>query len=310
MQAPATDDVEFVVVMNEVDYGDGIENEDTTIGFDLDGQCTMRGDPPNCTPHDWTNTDLTDGSHGEDNGVGKLITRQSELFGDQLVSSENLNERVAMGVDAPLGVLRVSNYGGMIEDDRVRVEWFMSVALGQPAALDASDRWPIVAAEDGESEVVFVDNDAFVTKRTLVAHFDEASVALVNVYIDLKQVVLTAKVDLVDGAWTLRAGTIGAWLPVDSLLGAVPTVALSLFKVPQCTDDEANYPLTKKYICSLADLPPFGETGPEAPCDRSSAGVNFEAVPASLGALTELPPRASPCPPETDPQYDTCRTPP
>ena len=63
-------DTEFIVVTHQLDFGGGKPPGEMPdylrIGFDVDQTCTNRGDPPRCTPGDWTEGDPTDGLHGED----------------------------------------------------------------------------------------------------------------------------------------------------------------------------------------------------------------------------------------------------
>jgi hypothetical protein len=318
----ATDEIGFIVVVHDVDFGDrlGPDGEPTveTVGYDIDGQCTGRGNPQNCVPPAWTDSDVTDGEQGRDNAVGKLLLREEEFFGSAVVSSDGMTTNVAMGFDAPFGILRVSDFGGLSEDDRVVVEWFVPEPLGHAALFDGSDAWPIrndsfedPTASTGDAVAVFRDDNAFVTRRTLVAHFDSTEIPLLNVYFDVSDVVLTATtVRDPTGVWTLTDGVLSGHSPVNDLLRVIPEIAAKNFDATLCTDDAVNYPILKSFVCTAGDLPERPDGPATAPCTQTSVGVAFDTRPASLGPAVPPSPRTVGCPPETDPANETCDSPP
>jgi hypothetical protein len=108
-----------------------------------------------------------------------------------------------------------------------------------------------------------------------------------------------------DSGWTVRDGTLAGKIRTDFLLGFVPLATRSAVNVSLCTDDALNYEMTKKILCQSADLPET-EGDPRSPCAFASLGMNFESSPASLGAIVDVAPLESPCPPETDPAGDHC----
>jgi hypothetical protein len=109
--------------------------------------------------------------------------------------------------------------------------------------------------------------------------------------------------------WQLTDGVLSGWAETTALLQVVADVSYSLTDVTLCTDNTANYPGVKAYICASADLS-ANPSDPDAPCTRTSLGARFSARPATLGVLgepTALPPL---CPPETHPAFDDCAEPP
>jgi hypothetical protein len=318
----APGDVTLTNVITTVDYGDAQGTKAyLEIGYDLDGRCTNRGDPPECLPEAWTEGDPTDGPRGQDNGVGKLLAIQYDLFGVAPITSETESAEIKKGKRAPFALLRVSGFSGFSEDDEVRVEWYSALrfdqAQGPPAPkLDGNDAWPVAAfvadldagaADAGASPSVHVDPAAYVTHSTLVARFPMLKVPLANVWFEVRDVVLTAKLTPEPGGGFLKLydGTIAGRARMDELLWVVPYITKSLLGLELCTDNP-NYATAKSYVCSAADIP-FGSTPPaNGVCDGISFGLNFQTDAAQLGPTISVPPPALMCELAKDPSSDTC----
>ena len=324
---PAPGATEFTVVISSIDYGDratSIPPEYLSVGYDLDNRCTAAGET-SCRPHNWIEADHTDGARGEDNATGHLLYTEAAVFGVQIVSSEAMNSGLVAGADAPTGLLRVRGYGGLALDDHVEVDWYVA-SLPSPAdggfvapALEESDQWTVLsssvadptATDAANTNSIYRDANAFVTRGSLVAHFARTMIPLADVYFEVNDVTLTATVvrDAATEQWLLMDGILSGWAETNSLLQVVANVGYSISGVMLCTDNTANYPAVKAFICSSSDL----SANPDdvnAPCTRTSVGARFSARPATLGVLAEPVQTASLCPPETDPALDDCAEPP
>lgn len=312
----------FLVVLHDVDLGDGEATDGTPryleVGYDVDATCTNRGDAPRCGPAAWTEGDPTDGPQGQDNGVGKLLFLQEQLFGLSVVSSSVVNTNIAGGGFPPLAVVSVEGYNGFSEDDVVTVRWYVPIAAKlDPTGefvpkLDGTDAWPLasrasVQGTGSATTAMALDaKEAYVNGRTLVARFDSAPIPLANVYFDGRDVVLTAKIvfDPATQTTLLSDGLVAGHSPADSLLEVIPRITAEFLGVPLCTDDPS-YTNTKKFICSGADVATGAHTK-GAPCDGTSFGIAFESSGVSLGAVGSLPEPKAKCPAATDPAADTC----
>lgn len=325
----ATDTVEFTLVIRSVDFGDSEPDAGMggyfAIGYDQDGVCTGRGSGgPSCVPRPWLGNVRRDGPHGEDNSLALLMIDQAKVFGVTAVGSTVANDDVAHGVDAPMGILRVRAFGGLSKDDHVEVDWFVADRLGQGGdagvapAFDETDVWPIVAdtvedpkaASAADTVSKFRDANAFVVKNVLVAHLANVQVPLRHVPFELSDLTLTAELsrDPASGKWGMSKTMVGARTTADGLLHVIPQIAFQAFGVALCTDNQANYPAVKRFICSSADLPATRGEPTSAPCAAASFGMTFEAAPAKLGKLVSLPALPISCAPSVDPRGDTCAT--
>ncbi|HEX7671735.1 MAG TPA: hypothetical protein VF395_19210, partial [Polyangiaceae bacterium] len=82
------------------------------------------------------------------------------------------------------------------------------------------------------------------------------------------------------------------------------------FGVSLCTDNQANYPTGKRYICESARRSgSLRGAPPDTPCVGSSVGA-FTTAPASLGVLVAPETRPALCTPTTDPRNESCAVPP
>lgn len=333
--APATDGVDFTVVVNTIDFGDSAPDGGTpgyfTTGYDLDGLCTRAEGPAPCVPQPWIGGFHEDGPRGQDDAVALLMLNQMTNFRVQAIGSSVVNDGVHAGRNAPIAVIRVRKFGGLGEDDHVEVDWFATAALGRggdggtsvatDAAVvprfDATDHWPVLSSSLVDPSVsnpsdmvsVYRDPNAFVTLNTLVAHLPRVSIPLSDVYFDVTDVTLTGTLRRVSSVWRLDDVVMSGWTPTNSLLGVVPQIAYVLFGISFCTDNLANYPKVKRFLCESADLPTKLGDPPSSVCTVTSAGARMTTSPANLGPVVDPPPKPSPCLPATDPANDTCDIP-
>jgi hypothetical protein len=333
--APATDEIEFTVVVRTIDFGDSAPDGGTpgylTTGYDIDGLCTRPSGPAPCVPQPWIGGFHEDGPRGQDDAVASLMLNQLSTFGVNAVGSAATNEAVRIGRDAPIAVVRVRGFGGLGEDDHVEVDWFAVTALRGPSdggvtagdagavapRFDSSDEWPVLSTSLTDRTVTnpsamvstYRDPHAFLTKTTLVARFPRVQIPLSNVYFDVTGVTLTAAVRRVGGNWMLQDVTLSGASTTNSLLGVVPAIGYVLFGISFCSDNQANYPKVKRFLCESADLPPSLGDPPSSTCTMTSLGAFMETAPASLGPVVAPPPVPTPCPPATDPRNDSCDIP-
>jgi hypothetical protein len=314
-------DVELIAVITSLDYGDEADATGTrrhqSIGYDVDDRCTNRGDPPECEPPEWTDGDPTDGPRGQDNGVGRMLAVQEEVFGLAAITSSTESAGIVAGSRTSPGVIRLSGYSGFSDDEEVRVEWYKALPFSKGPAgsdgpkLDGSDEWPLAASAPlGTEPVRFVAETAYVSGHTLVARFSRMELPLANVTFDVRDMVLTAKLAPEPGKPVRRMvdGVVAGHSAADDQLRVVPLITFSVFGLELCTDNP-NYRKVKRYICGSADLPldPAASTGP---CDGISFALEFQTHPAKLGPAIPLEKIPAPCPAEADPGRDTCAVPP
>ncbi|HEX6764541.1 MAG TPA: hypothetical protein VF103_03665 [Polyangiaceae bacterium] len=310
--------VEIVVVTMDSRYGDGPDPSGDTgfyqVGYDLDGTCTGRGGKALCEPPEWTGSDVKDGPDGEDNGVGRMLMSQDDIFNLDLVTSDTLNAEIVRGNDAPTGIIRVRGYNGFHEDDTVEVDWFVPLA---PASLgangfvpvyDGSDVWPLATDDldapdtDGAPMSIYRDTHAYVSGYQLVAHFDRIRIPISNIYFEADGVIVSG--DIVSRAregTKLENGLLAGVVSSSTLLEVLPLTTEAITGQSLCSDDPL-YPSIKKFVCISADSSLSGGRA----CDGSSFGIAFQTAGVTLGeqAPIVLPP--SGCTPETLPRGDTC----
>jgi len=306
-----TNDIaEATVVIHDVAFGDAKDSQGQPtflgIGYDLDDNCADQGEAPLCRPAAWTKGDASDGPGGVDNAVGKMIASQEKVLGlgAPALTSAKITAAIQGGEYSPLGVIKVSKWGGF-DDDRVRVEWYVALpaklAPGFVPKFDGTDVWPLgsLAADGGGSALVAVDENAYVTGRVLVARFDHLQIPFATLFLEVNDVILTGSLSKQGERFVLEKGTLAGWSHVDEVIGLIPAITKNLFGISMCADN-ANFPVIKNFVCRVADMTPAGEE-----CQGESFGIRFETVPVTLGQTYPLP-HEPPCPAETDPKTSPC----
>jgi hypothetical protein len=315
-------DTRLSVVLHEIYFGEGKDAQGKpdyfNVGFDLDGVCSNHGQAPKCTA-DFPGADPTDGPHGEDNGVGRMLFEQESAFGTSIVSGEFVSKSIGQGAYAPFGFIEIDGFNSFSEDDEIEVTW--SVALATQVApsggfvpkLDGTDPWPLAdAVQTGGTAgnpIQYKSTRAYANKRRLVAYFEEAIVPLANVYFKAKKLILTADLDYdpIGQIWKLKDGLVAGYSESDELLAIVPQITTQFLGVPLCTDN-ASYSGTKAFICRNADHA-TSKLKPGEACDASSFGIHFQSVNAVPGEVGMFPPLKAKCPAATDPSTDSCTVP-
>jgi len=328
--AGAGDEISFTVVIHDIDFGDRNDEQGNPLfplrGYDIDGTCTGLSPAP-CRPPPWTGLEHVDGPRGQDNGVGRILLVEQAVVGAQVISSAVLNESMATGAFAPFGLIRVSDYGGFTDDEHVVVDWFVALApkpdarSGFTPLFDGSDAFPVNAADElavdgGASEAAagerisrFRDENAYVSRRILVAHFPRVLAPLANVYFEVQDVQLTGMParNTQTGLWTLTEGVFSARAELVTLMEVVPETAYVTSGIALCPGDP-NFGLVKQMICSGADALFQGTPGPDVECDGVSVGMSFESAPAMLGPAVDVPPKPALC--ALSPDARECSIPP
>ena len=324
----AADSVAFTAVIDQLDLGDETSDAGAVaaVGYDLDGLCTTASGPPSCRQYSWLDqAPAVDGPGGRDDGIGNLFKAQRTiLVGNALISSSEENAGLVSGATAPVGVLRIRDFSGLVSDDRVVVELFQAAAYdavprpsggdagGALPRFDESDHWPIVRdtlldSDGGDPESAQRDESAFVIGGQLVANFDKLRLPMHNIFLDVSKATLTGDLsrDKKTGRWTLQNGTLAARLETRALLAFAPLATITQVGVALCKDDALNYDKVKRFMCQSADLPAI-DGDPKSDCTYTSLGMHFQTSPASLGPIVEVSPLPDPCPPDQDPATDTC----
>ncbi len=324
-------DVSFAVVVASLDMSED-ETADGTpqhlvSGFDIDENCANRGETPICQPQSWTSGDPTDGAGGEDNAVGKLLFDQVKFLGAKALTSELLNARLTEGTHAPLGVIRVSDYGGLADDDQVTVDWYSAhqpEVVGLMPKFDGTDRWPIfqgavdgtATPEMGDPDVLDFpparerDANAYVSRFRLVARMGQATISFSNFYFQAFGVVLSGNLerDTVTLQWKMTDAVISGRSRADTLVEMLPVGAFETAGVTLCPGNP-NYEPVKQLVCSVADTVLDDQVEPAGQCGATSFAMKFDAVATTLGPVLPDAPRSQPCPPDQDPADDSCRFP-
>ncbi len=337
---PSTDDVDFVVAVRTLDFGEvDIEPSGPAVGYDLDAVCTCVDEAPNsCIVPSYAAANHCDGPGGRDNAAAQLIDYASVLYPG--VSSASLTSDLELGEWSVL--VRVQGYNGTPNDTNVVASVFPSPGFQRDdcnpsaPAWDGDDRWPVSAfaiegADGGAggtsaggsggaggndcSDTMFdpaldtpryTDANAYVSDGVLVASLPKAGLLLstdpVEARINLVAGFLSARIAPSAEGWTLADGLlVGRW-PSADMLGTLTAVISD--GAPLCTDSPL-YKALKTAACNYVDIE-ASLGGPTSPCDALSFGLSFHADPARLGIV--FSPTSSPlaCPDETDPAGDSC----
>jgi len=131
------------------------------------------------------------------------------------------------------------------------------------------------------------------TSARLVARFPRAVLPLTNVYLNVRELVVTASITRVAGAdFEVADGLVSGAVEMAELWRAMPELTNAWLDQPLCSNDPAAARL-KHFVCSSADLRLRAEEGA---CDSASFGLTFSAVGAQVGEVRELPALGDLCP--------------
>jgi hypothetical protein len=307
--------IEFVVAVKAYDQGE-VDTEAGTeryrwMSYDLDGKCTGQGEGFSCIKPSWAITEGSDGPQGRDNAIGALLYRVAD---GGTRTSESATSSIERGTITT--VIRVRGYNGTSVDPDVEVAAFgASMNRGAPERgirpkwlgedeWEASGQW-VERDSTGALSVEHpksIDRKAYVNNWILVANFDRYQAPVYH----FTQLKLSARILFEDERWHLLEGMTGGRTKTDEILWSVEWTTDPETGDRLCTD-APTYANTKRAICSTMDISSTGPDDGTMPCDASSWGWRFEALPARLtGAFEAEFPRI--CPPETSPWDDSCST--
>jgi hypothetical protein len=321
----APGDLAITVIVSENDLAEGTAPDGTPayyhLGYDFDDTCTVKGAVPRCVTPEWTGADPSDGPGGVDNGVGRMLFLQPQIFPIGLVTTELFNTRMKTGQLAPTALIRIANYNGAVADEDVEVEIFVPhtpVKLLETFVprFDGSDVWPVLAEyveNPGAPELhaKLKDTEAYVVRSELVARFGPGTISFLNMPIRFEYAILSGTLELDPQLLQQRLtnGVLSGYARSDELLRAIPYGAFETLGIKICSNDE-NYPNVKKLLCTGADMidPASGGTG--RTCNLTTFALGLNTVPVKLGAALPAPVPSAICPPEADPGDDTCAIPP
>jgi hypothetical protein len=329
---PSVGDVEVIVALRSVDFGETDLVGGPKVGFDLDGRCSCADDGQSCTSSEPAKQSC-DGPMGIDNGIAELFGAAA-VFENNFTSSYHAN-RANAGAWSIL--VRIRGYNGAANDDQIEVAMFPSGGLdedpchdGSPPSWDGSDAWPVMStALEGPTgggggaggavncgdpgppgysleQPKYLDAGAYVTNHVMVASLPQAGIVLSSdgAGIHLVGGFLTGRLEQMDGAWHLRDGTLAGRWPTANLFTTMSQLGSD--GQPLCTDD-STYQLIRDAVCGKRDIT-AQISGPTAPCDAVSFGMAFDAEPAQLGIIYLGDEGVGGgCPEETDPKNDSCQ---
>lgn len=325
--ADAGGDLDFVVAIDSVDFGEGDVSDGPQVGYDLDGRCSCIEEGQSCVAPD-PDRQSCDGPGGVDNAVADLFAPIAIL--DPNFGSPSFRQDIQDGVWSVL--LRIQGYNGEANDAQVTVALYPSGGLdndpcgdGSPPAWDGTDAWPIgISALEtpmgggggaggcgstgvegySHDEPRYVDPGAYVVDSVLVASLPALGLAFDGgATVRLSGGFITGRIVAEGGGYRIDDGVLaGRW----ALSDVFETLAiLGSDDMPRCTDDQT-YQTLRGALCDKRDLT-AQLAGPTAPCDAVSFGMAFTATPAQLGFIYDDTANPIPnCPDELAPANDSC----
>jgi hypothetical protein len=289
------------------------------LGLDLDGLCTCPG-PEACKPRD--EASHCDSTGGIDNSGGDFLAVTLNGFVGATPSGD-LTTRIGKGLYTIL--VEVRGYGGAPNQSKVVVGIYDSHGLyaivdggpvNVPPSWDGGDEWTIdctlsaascigkpsdvVWLGDGGYTPGFIDEVAYVSDGTLVAHIPSVTLDFAVTQTTLSDVVLVAKLSPESGSYRLDGQLAGRVTTRDMLsaLGRVKGSSSGFL----CGDHPDLVPL-KGRICAAADLPSRPDEDAGTLCNAVSFAVPFTARPAKIGYRYDRP---TPYPQGCDGAIDDC----
>jgi hypothetical protein len=316
--AVSSGDVEFTVAVKTLRMKKTFDAG--PLGLDLDRYCSCQGDTPSCIAPDKQDPalrcDLPDGRDNQLIALVRIIevALLLDTEGDEL--SALYSEFATLGRWSIL--MRVSEYNGLPNDDKVRVEWYPSGGFKAPvdgglddaglddAGLDdaapeglppfwqGKDPWPIVpsAFEDAGADAApvakFADNEAYVTNGKLVFSLISSEFTATNGFTRLSMTISEgsgmAQIEQGPYGYYLRDGIIGGRLELRNIFKMVADFR-DHNGAPFCAN--VKNPLwgaTLQAFCRSPDIQ-VGSAQVNKKCDAISVGLGFEAEPAVVGPI-------------------------
>jgi hypothetical protein len=280
-----------------------------SFGLDLDGLCTSAAGcsaSPAAGACTSSGGARADGAGCRDNAFAELFPKlaATELGTVYGITEDKLNCGLHRGSFTLL--IRISGYGGGLDDSNVRVDIYPSPGLEQPmpVACDGSVDWkgqlgwipPLPWKVDqavldaggsaASAPSKLADPAAYVKKGYLVARFPDGtpfalrgdSAPFSGLSLRLFKPVLTARIEQdSDGAWVLRDGLIAGRLRPQDFFTSIREAGFC-----SSTVGDAYEQLVSSFEAGL-DLLTGDANIESAACDALSVGIGFEALQATLG---------------------------
>jgi hypothetical protein len=294
------------------------------FGYDLDKVCTCPG-PPSCQQQMGA-PETCDDDGGRDNtdiGLFRVLGAAAST------GTSQIDQGLSQGQYGLL--LVVNNYNGLANDSNVTVDFYVSNGLEpgidggpQTPLFNGSDRWTrdhnSVAGDQGP---VYTDDAAYVSDYFVVSQMPKAipiafgdrsflggATMILNGALIVGQLVQVSVGDAGLFGYAMNGGTIaGRWSTRDLLA--------TLATIPDSQNDAGgflcgssiSYQIIKTVVCQTADISESSSNDNKpvlAPCDAISVGLQFTAVPAQLGEVTEVPAAPAGCGDGGVPFSDKC----
>lgn len=286
------------------------------LGLDLDRYCSCQGEPPSCIAPSKQDSELScDLAQGRDNMMPTFTQWLSTLL-----LFQSPQELSSLFTDfAYLGrwsiLMRVSEYNGLADDPKVRVEWIPSTVGSVSPQWNGTDVWPadFSALVDGGAPRYF-DTEGFVTKNQLNFSLVEGNIQMTNGILNFglrfSDSTVTANIQKnAQGKFSLAQGTLAGRIPLRDLF-----VMLNDFRdhngAPVCTESPFFLGIRDSF-CRVLDIQ-VGSPQPNKRCDAASFALGFEAdAVGGVGAPSTPSPPQNSCPLGKDPlsAFDTAGCP-
>ena len=284
------------------------------LGLDLDGVCTSSptcpADSPDVSCQPTKSAVAYDGNYCRDNTFGKLevtAANIAEVGGKYGLNDDAFNCALCTG--AYNFVIRITDYNGQANDDKVRIDLYPSPGLENPLPWNCKSAdwrahpcftadlpWLIrdtaVAAPYAPPAALpdakLADPNAYVRDGYLVGQLPanvlfwfpsiagrKNDVATAFPLTMTSGVILGKIKKAADGTWSVEDGTIAG--------RALYTEVLKGFRLIGFCDTDPNYSLMQNFLESNLDILGDGKVDPKRTCDAISVGISFTAGQATAG---------------------------
>lgn len=257
------------------------------LGLDIDRFCSCQGEQKSCVPPPLQPEKLPcDLPEGRDNQAQALFGSLELILN---VQGDGLSTLYSGFAEAGRWsvLLRVSEYNGTENDNRVRVEWFPSGGTMVAPAWDGGDTWPVVPTAYTDAAVPeprYVDAKAYVTNNVLVFSLPDGELAASNgqtrLAMRLTAGTVMARIDKQPSGIYLRDGVIAGRMKEEDLFYMVDQFRGEKGE-PFCTDNLL-WPTMKDTFCRGLDIQ-ADFAAPNQPCNAVSIGIGFDSDPAKIG---------------------------
>lgn len=284
--------------------------------LDLDNTCScgVADAAPSCQAPASSQSQCDKDEQGRDNVTGGLLQIALAQFPDLAPDGIYLN--IHKGFYTVL--FNLTAWNGTPDDDQVAVAIFMSPGVDNPKdemanlippSFDGNDHWKLDegSIKDGHSRVgttcafpnvcqpVALDPYAYVTKGTLVAHFDTVPFGFgqgaSRVTIPFNSAILFASLSGdSEASYRMEGELAGRW-PAESIIKGIASAAIINHQTDAATaicNQPSGYALFRTEICKAADLAPTSADDKQGKrCTSLSQSMRFTAGPAKMGPIAE-----------------------